>query len=97
MQIASNATSGEKEVAGLVTLEMPFAQTGPFRAVVQKLLVLPEYRQMGIAKRMMLKLEEVARREGRALLVSLFFESLRKRDLLTGTGVDVRYGEGKSC
>lgn len=90
---------GEEVVVAVVMLEMPFAETGPFRGVVQKLLVLPEYRyvillaplcssfvkdedwytdgklsvnrKMGIAKRMMRKLEEVAKERGRGLLVSV--------------------------
>jgi GNAT superfamily N-acetyltransferase len=35
------------------------------------LLVSPEWRRKGATKRMMAKLEEVARSEGRTLLVSL--------------------------
>lgn len=48
------------EVSGVVALSTPFSQTGPFRAVVQKLFVSPLHRQRGIARRMMVKLEEVA-------------------------------------
>ncbi|KIW21539.1 hypothetical protein PV08_02119 [Exophiala spinifera] len=48
------------EVSGVVTLSTPFSQTGPFRAVVQKLFVSPLHRQRGIAKRMLVKLEDVA-------------------------------------
>lgn len=61
MQLAINEKSGEEEVAGVVMLGMPFAQTGPFRGVVEKLLVRPEYRKRGIAKAMMGVLEGVAR------------------------------------
>lgn len=72
MQLAPNSTTGEKEVAGYVMLGMPFAQTGPFRASVEKLLVIPEHRKKGIAKAVMFKLEEVAKDHGRTLLVSFY-------------------------
>ncbi|KUJ16770.1 uncharacterized protein LY89DRAFT_782045 [Mollisia scopiformis] len=68
MQMASNATTGKEEVAGVVMLEMPVTETGPFRGEVQKLLVPPEYRKMGVTSRMMAKLENVAREKGRKLL-----------------------------
>lgn len=58
------------ELAGYVFLEKPFSETGPFRASVQKLLVSPKYRRRGIARILMAKLEEVAREEGRTLIVS---------------------------
>jgi len=70
MQMAPNPTTGESEVAGFVMLGKPFAETGPFRGSVEKLLVLPEHRKKGFARALMVKLEEVARAEGRGLLVS---------------------------
>lgn len=69
MQLAPKIEGKEEVVAAVVMLDMPFAETGSFRGIVQKLLVLPEYRQMGVAKRMMLKLEEVAAAKGRGLLL----------------------------
>ncbi|KAL6248520.1 hypothetical protein RBB50_004775 [Rhinocladiella similis] len=48
------------EVSGVVALSTPFSQTGPFRAIVQKLFVSPLHRQRGIARRMLVKLEDVA-------------------------------------
>jgi len=51
-------------------VDMPFAETGPFRGVVEKLLVSPAWRKKGIARALMKKLEEVAQKEGRSLLVS---------------------------
>jgi len=62
--------TGEEEVAGYAMLSMPASQTIVFVATVEKLLVPPEYRNKGIAKRMMAELEEVARKDGRLLLVS---------------------------
>jgi GNAT superfamily N-acetyltransferase len=52
---------------------MPVSETGTFRDIVEKLLVSPEHRRKGIAKVLMLKLEEIARVEGRTLLVCVFF------------------------
>lgn len=48
------------EVSGVVSLSTPFSQTGPFRAIVEKLLVSPFHRRKGIARLMMAKLESVA-------------------------------------
>lgn len=61
------------KVVGVVMLSMPFAETGPFRASVEKLLVDPEARGRGIAKVLMSELERVARERGRTLLVSWNF------------------------
>lgn len=70
IQLASNAVTGKEELAGYVALSFPWSETGPFRGSVEKLLVSPEHRQKGVAKRVMLKLEEVAIAKGRTLLVS---------------------------
>ena len=51
-------------------LSKPVTQTGPFRGIVEKLFVAPKWRRKGVAKTMMRKLEEVAREEGRTMLVS---------------------------
>ena len=69
MQMAPNSTTGEPELAGYVALQMPVTETGPFRGAVEKLLVSPDHRNKGIARRLMEKLEEVAREEKRTLLV----------------------------
>lgn len=70
MVLAPSASpSSQPEVAGVVMLNKPFAETGPFRADVLKLFTSPNYRRKGVAKRLMVKLEEVARREERTLLV----------------------------
>jgi GNAT superfamily N-acetyltransferase len=70
MQMVLNPTTGKEEMAGYVMLSMPSSQTIAFVATVEKLLVPPEHRSKGVAKRMMAKLEEVARKDGRLLLVS---------------------------
>lgn len=71
MQMVSNATTGQEEMAGVVMLSMSSYQTVRFNGDIEKLIVLPEYRRMGITKRMMAKLEEVARKEERVLLVRI--------------------------
>lgn len=58
------------KVTGVVVLTTPWSQTGPFRAGVEKLIVGPEYRRRGIAKRLMEAVEREARRLNRTLLVS---------------------------
>jgi GNAT superfamily N-acetyltransferase len=70
VQMVTSPTTGKEEVAGVVMLDKPQTQTVPHTAWVEKLLVLPEWRRKGVTKRMMLKLEEVAKVEGRTLLVS---------------------------
>lgn len=77
---ASEVTAGTRDIifmmapngsalAGVVMLSKPDWETGPFRAYVEKLLVSPTYRRMGVAWKLMRKLEEVAKKEGRTLLV----------------------------
>jgi len=63
----------EAEVMGYVSLDMPFSETGPFRGEVQKLMVNPKHRYRGVARRLMGKLEDVAREKGRWMLVRLPF------------------------
>jgi len=65
----SELSEAEAEVVAVVVLHKPMAETGPFRAEVLKLFVSPEHRKKGLAKRLMVKLEEVARREERTLLM----------------------------
>ena len=72
IQMAPNTATGKPELAGYVMLLMPVTETGPFRGIVEKLLVSPEHRRKGIAKRVMMRLEEVAREENRTLLVRWF-------------------------
>jgi GNAT superfamily N-acetyltransferase len=70
LQMAPNPVTSEEELAGYVMLTMPSSQTGPFRGIVEKLLVSPEHRKKGIARALMSKVEEIAREVGRTLLVS---------------------------
>ena len=67
---AINGALAREEVAGFCVLSCRSEQTGPFRGDVEKLLVSPKYRKRGIAKAVMMKLEERAIEKGRTLLVS---------------------------
>ena len=50
----------EVEVAGVVSLSAPTAQTGPFRCLVEKLFVSPFHRRRGFARLLMSALEAKA-------------------------------------
>ncbi|KIW64552.1 hypothetical protein PV04_09477 [Phialophora macrospora] len=65
VQARDQARELELEISGVVSLETPFSQTGPFRAVVQKLFVHPLHRRQGIARKLMARLETVALDHGR--------------------------------
>lgn len=58
-------------LAGYVMLVKPFTETGPFRGPVEKLLISPRFRRRGLARKIMEKLEVVAREAGKTLLVSI--------------------------
>ena len=93
VQQATN-DAGQEEVAGFVVLShaKPVAETGPFRGEVEKLLVSPNYRRRGVARRLMRKLEEVARGEGRTLLVSCRNASYQKKALMIGQMLGTEVG-----
>lgn len=55
-------------IAGTVQLELPWPPNQRHRGEVKKLLVHPDFRRRGVARALMLALEEVARGERRSLL-----------------------------
>jgi ribosomal protein S18 acetylase RimI-like enzyme len=55
-------------IAGSVQLDCDTPQNQPHRAEVRKLLVDPEFRRRGIARRLMAEVEALARRRGRSLI-----------------------------
>lgn len=59
-------------VAGVVSLGFPDTETGKHRSEVGRLIVSPDYRKRGLARRMMEVLEVVAREKGRWMMVSFF-------------------------
>ncbi|KAK4574216.1 hypothetical protein LTR86_001977 [Recurvomyces mirabilis] len=67
--ILQYADNNEAGVVGVVSLSMPPSETGPFRSLVEKLLVSPDHRYKGIARRLMEKLEEVALDKHRDLVM----------------------------
>jgi GNAT superfamily N-acetyltransferase len=69
--VSGTASHDEQVLAGYVSLDMPFSETGPFRGPIEKLLVNPRYRRRGIARMMMDLLEVEAKKAGRPLLVSI--------------------------
>lgn len=71
---------GEKKLSGFVQLHMPWSESGPFRGYVQTLCVSPDFRRLGIATKMMKKVDEVAKDKGRWNLVSKFILHLFTRD-----------------
>jgi len=83
-QDVKTPSSGNQILTGYVCLHKPVSETGPFRGPVEKLLVNPRFRKRGIAREMMDKLEVVARKERRTLLVSqrafMFLSSQRIGD-----------------
>lgn len=64
------ASDDSSTLAGVVMLGKPSWETGPFRASVEKLLVSTKCRRMGVAKKLMLELERVAKEQGRTMLVN---------------------------
>lgn len=59
-------------VAGVVSLGFPDTETGKHRSEVGRLIVSPDFRKRGLARRMMEVLEVVAREKGRWMMVSFF-------------------------
>ncbi|RMY74517.1 hypothetical protein D0864_10003 [Hortaea werneckii] len=82
-QVAKGFTdSTQSEVAGFVSLDMPFSETGPFRGMVEKMLVSPRHRYKGVARRVMAELESVAIERGRTVLFL---------DTVIGSGAELVY------
>ncbi|MFK3938120.1 GNAT family N-acetyltransferase [Alkalihalobacillus sp. NPDC078783] len=59
----------EKRLIGTVSLELIRKSNGSHRAEVCKLMVHPGARRLGVAKKLMIKLEEIAKQRNRSLLV----------------------------
>ena len=57
------------QATGVVMLQMNTTETGGYRGEVQKLIVSPRHRRRQIARKLMGKLEEVAKAHGKTLLV----------------------------
>lgn len=59
----------ESEVFGAVQLEIATKENAQHRAEIQKLMVHTQHRNKGIAKALMMEVEDIARAKGRRLLV----------------------------
>ncbi|PNY26061.1 Acetyltransferase [Tolypocladium capitatum] len=57
------------ELMGVVMLSMPYSETGPFRGIVEKLLIHKNFRRKGGARALMAALEGDAAKLGRTMLV----------------------------
>lgn len=72
--LASEVEAGSRlkgpEVMGVVMLLMPPSETGPFRCVVEKLLIHKSFRGRGGARALIDALEKEASSRGRTMLVS---------------------------
>lgn len=69
MQMLPSAEDGKEELAGYVCLDREATETGPFRGSLLKLLVHPNFRQRGVARRVVNKLEEAAKERGTTMIV----------------------------
>ncbi|KAJ7641976.1 acetyltransferase [Roridomyces roridus] len=61
-------SDGQQQLAGYVVLFRPLTETGPFRGSVEKLLVSPDFRRRGLARKLMDALESEAKARGQTLL-----------------------------
>ena len=71
-----------ERIVGTVQLELDMPPNQQHRAAVAKLLVHPDARRRGIARALMIALEEIAREEGRTLLTL---------DTVTASGAEFLY------
>ncbi|CAG9942495.1 unnamed protein product [Clonostachys rosea f. rosea IK726] len=79
--LAVEKTDVNKEsLCGVVDLGLPVADTGPFRADVEMLMVSPHHRRKGIAKKLLFALESYAEEKERTLLANLGFIKFLGRD-----------------
>ncbi|PKK46014.1 hypothetical protein CI102_10497 [Trichoderma harzianum] len=66
--LLSSDGKDQGDIAGIIELGMPEADTGPFRGDVEMLMVSPNYRRRGIANKLLKELEEIAKEKKRTLL-----------------------------
>ena len=68
-------------------LSMPSSETGPFRGVVEKLLIHKNFRNRGGARALINALEAEAVKQGRTTLVSPSQTGLPRLETLTEAGI----------
>jgi len=76
----------EQRIVGTVQLHLAMKANGSHRAEIAKLLVHPEHRRQGIARRLMQCAEEAAESEGRSLLILDTRAGDPSNDLYKSTG-----------
>nr|WP_216593412.1 GNAT family N-acetyltransferase [Rossellomorea aquimaris] len=76
----------ENQIVGTVQIHLCAKQNGKNRAEIAKMMVHPQFRQKGIARRLMQKAEERAKEEGRTLLVLDTVEGASSNHLYTSLG-----------
>ncbi|KAJ6589474.1 acetyltransferase [Mycena capillaripes] len=62
---------GREQLGGYVILHRPLIEANPYRGSVEKLLVSPDFRRRGLARKLMERLEEEAKAHGQTLLVMM--------------------------
>ncbi|KAI8594068.1 N-acetyltransferase GCN5 [Geranomyces variabilis] len=67
--IIARSSATDPTIVGTVTLSLAYQENAPHRADVVKLMVHPDYQRRGIGAVLMATMEDVARREGRRLLI----------------------------
>lgn len=82
----------ELELVGVVTLGMPFSETGSFRGFVEKLFVSPTYRGRGGARALMCHLEAEALKRGKTLMVCTNIPKGTSESSVTDTHIVTRHG-----
>ncbi|MBW3112177.1 GNAT family N-acetyltransferase [Bacillus sp. MCCB 382] len=76
----------EGAMAGTVQLQLCTKQNGTNRAEIAKMMVHPNFRQKGIAKKLMQAAENRAKKEGRTLLIFDTVEGAPSNHLYTSMG-----------
>ena len=76
----------DNTIAGTVQLHLCTKQNGTNRAEIAKMMVHPNFRQKGIAKKLMQTAEKRAKEEGRTLLILDTVEGAPSNDLYTSLG-----------
>ncbi|MDX8342297.1 GNAT family N-acetyltransferase [Rossellomorea sp. YZS02] len=76
----------EGAMAGTVQLQLCTKQNGTNRAEIAKMMVHPNFRQKGIAKKLMQAAENRAKKEGRTLLILDTVEGAPSNHLYTSMG-----------
>ncbi|KAF7291726.1 N-acetyltransferase domain-containing protein [Mycena chlorophos] len=61
--------AAENDLVGFVVLHRPMLETGPFKASVEKLMVSPAHRRLGIGRKLMERLETDAKALGQTLIL----------------------------